>query len=361
MEPRAARGRRLLLARVSATKPTRPTTKRLSSESSANAPEALGAFGGYLYAIRQHQGRLNEIADFFIDAANDNPSIAALRSGVAAMLADLGRIDEAHERLAAEVANGLDFPYDATWLASMSDLLDTAAICGDRTISATLIDRVAPFATHVIDASSSLVRGVIARPLARAATLLGDYEQSEAWFDMSHDLHARLRAPFESALEQSRSRRPMPRPTRRWRRATRALPRRQCRGHRGRLRLPSSRQACRHTPCRSLKTESPMWLSTASGDGVWAAHPCPVPRGDKRVPRAMWRAGRKHVDAGETTVSARVLFGFSTRRRRGARRPPRASDLGLRPSGRQRSQRLLGHGCRCRRSAASGWAPPHLR
>ena len=166
---------------------------------SANAPEALGAFGGYLYAIRQHQGRLNEIADFFIDAAHDNPSIASLRSAVAAMLAELGRIDEAHERLAAEVANGLDFPNDSTWLASMSDLLDTAAICGDRTISATLVDRVAPFAGHVIDVSGSLVRGAIARPLARAATLLGDYDQADAWFATAHDLHGRLQAPFESA------------------------------------------------------------------------------------------------------------------------------------------------------------------
>ena len=67
--------------------------------------------------IRHHQGRLDEIADFFLDAARDNPSIAVLRAPSSSMLSELGRMDEAHERLTAEAATGFDFPYDETWLA----------------------------------------------------------------------------------------------------------------------------------------------------------------------------------------------------------------------------------------------------
>ena len=167
----------------------------------ANAPEALGAFGAGLYVVRQHQGRLDEIADFFVDAARDNPSIASLRSAVICMLCEVGRIDEARERLTAEVAAGLDFPFDASWLAAMSDLTDAAVLTGDQTLARTLVDRLAPFADHVVS-PTVLMRGAIARPLARAATLLGDYDQAERWFATAHDLHTRLQAPFDTARGQ---------------------------------------------------------------------------------------------------------------------------------------------------------------
>ena len=35
---------------------------------------ALGTYGGFLFAIRQHQGRLNEIVDLIVQTARDNPS-----------------------------------------------------------------------------------------------------------------------------------------------------------------------------------------------------------------------------------------------------------------------------------------------
>ncbi len=168
----------------------------------ANAPEAFGTYGGFLYAIRLHQGRLDEIADLLIDAARDNPSIAVLRALVATMLGHLGRVDEADERLATEAAEGFDFPFDQTWLSSMSDLLDAVAATGNRTAARTLVDRVAPFATHVVEPTAALVCGTIARPLARAATLLGDYDHAEEWFAIAHDIHRRLEAPFWTARGQ---------------------------------------------------------------------------------------------------------------------------------------------------------------
>jgi hypothetical protein len=50
--------------------------------------------------------------------------------------------------------------------------------------------------------TSVLVVGAIARPLARVSTLLGDYTQAEAWFATAHDIHARLQAPFWTAIGQ---------------------------------------------------------------------------------------------------------------------------------------------------------------
>ena len=167
----------------------------------ANHPEALATFGGCLYSIRLHQGRVDEIADFLIDAARDNPSIAALRSTVPRVLCEMGRLDEAREYLTAEAAAGFSFPYDTLWLSAMANMTDAAATTGDTAAAQSLVERLKPFAPQVI-CPIVLVFGATARPLARAATLLGDYDQAEHWFATAHDVHARLHAPYWTACGQ---------------------------------------------------------------------------------------------------------------------------------------------------------------
>lgn len=176
--------------------------RAMQAGTAAGQPDALGVFGAVLMDIRWHQGRLAEIADFFIDVARDNPSIAALRAGVPAMLCELGRIDEARERLAVEEAAGFAFPLDNSWLNGMHDFLDALASTGMRDGAATVAERVAPYASQVASPAPVVVHGAIARPLARAATVLGDFDQAEQWFAIAHDVHAQLRAPFWTARGQ---------------------------------------------------------------------------------------------------------------------------------------------------------------
>ena len=168
----------------------------------ADLPERSGFYGGLLANIRRQQGRIAEIADLFLDAARDNPSIAALRATIPLLLCELGRTDEARDRLAAEAAAGFEYPFDFLWLNAMRDLLDAVASAGDRVGARTLIDRVAPYATQVVAPAAAAVSGAIARPLARAATILGEFDQAEEWFAIAHDIHARLEAPYYAALSQ---------------------------------------------------------------------------------------------------------------------------------------------------------------
>jgi tetratricopeptide (TPR) repeat protein len=174
----------------------------LEHATSAGAPEAFGVYGGFLFAIRQHQGRLGDIVEQFLDAVSDNPSLAALRSTVVSMLSELGRIDEAREKLAAEAASGFDFPYDSVWLTAMANLADAAATVNDPVTARALVDRLAPYATQILAPHASVVAGAIARPLARVATVCGDYDRAERWFSLAHDIHAELRAPFWRARGQ---------------------------------------------------------------------------------------------------------------------------------------------------------------
>ena len=138
----------------------------------------------------------------FVEAARANPWIAALRSAVIPLLSGLGRLDEAHEQLAAEAAAGFDFPYNGRgsprWLISST----SPPTSETRSLPRMLIERVAPFAGHVISLRGMKVNGAIARPLGRAATVLGDYDQAEHWFAIAHDIHNRLQAPYWAALGQ---------------------------------------------------------------------------------------------------------------------------------------------------------------
>jgi tetratricopeptide (TPR) repeat protein len=174
----------------------------LAFGTAAGAAEALGAYGGILHAIGQHRGRLDEIAELLVEAARDNPSITALRSSVTATLSELGRVDEARRHLAAELANGFDYPFDTLWVVSLTNLTDAAVTARDQEAASTLMEHLRPYADHVISPSGVVVLGAVARPLARAATLLGDYDQAEAWFATAHDIHHRLQAPYWTARGQ---------------------------------------------------------------------------------------------------------------------------------------------------------------
>jgi tetratricopeptide (TPR) repeat protein len=187
-------GRALLAGRVDEVETANEESLQLGLAINAAIP--LASYGGYLYMIREHQGRLDELADFFLDAARDNPSLAALRSAVIVMLCAIDRLDEASARLAHEVAAGFEYPYDSNWLISMANLADGAATVGDRQAARMLIDRLEPFADQVLVPSLRASSGAIARPLARAATLLGEYDRAEEWFTIAHDIHERLRTPF---------------------------------------------------------------------------------------------------------------------------------------------------------------------
>jgi tetratricopeptide (TPR) repeat protein len=173
----------------------------LEHGTAAGAPEILASYGGVLYQTRQHQGRLDEIAELIMQAARDMPSLPAFRSTIAWMLCELGRTDEAREHLAEEAANGFEYPYNYLWLVTGVNFIEAAVSTADQPTTRLFLNRLAPYAHHIL-CTVPLVSGTVARPLGRAATLLGEYDQAEEWFASAHEAHTRLRTPFWLALGQ---------------------------------------------------------------------------------------------------------------------------------------------------------------
>jgi len=84
----------------------------------------------------------------------------------------------------------------------MANLIEASVTVGDPQAARALTELLVPYADQVIVPGGVVVNGALARPLARAATLLGDYDQAERWFAIAHDIHGRLQAPYWTALGQ---------------------------------------------------------------------------------------------------------------------------------------------------------------
>ena len=163
------------------------------------APEAMGAFGAVLFAIRLQQGRLNEIADLFTQAAADNPAIVTLRAAVVCMYCALGRLDEARVLFETDVVNEfVDFPNDNVWTTAMTLCADNGADLGHKEAAQVLYDRLRPF-HDMVAFNNGTVEGAISRSMGRLAHLLGRHEDAESLFQAALSMNERIRAPYWTA------------------------------------------------------------------------------------------------------------------------------------------------------------------
>ncbi|WP_426571389.1 ATP-binding protein [Aquihabitans sp. McL0605] len=165
-------------------------------------PEAFGQYGGQLFELRRHQGRMAEVADFILEDAANNASFPVFGSAVALVLVDAGRMADAREQLRSMVADGpASGPQDLTRQTWIINCADAAASTGDPDLAAAYRPLLAVYADEVV-APGSVVLGAASRPLGRLAQVLGDLDAADAHLQAALDVHQRLQAPYWVALTQ---------------------------------------------------------------------------------------------------------------------------------------------------------------
>jgi tetratricopeptide (TPR) repeat protein len=162
--------------------------------------ETFGLYGAQLFRIRHEQGRLNEIVEFFAQAAADNPTLPSLRASLTDLYCQLGRYDDARQLFRHDAGNEFaDFAFDLVWLTGIVRCADNAATLGDERAAASLYARLSPF-SHMIAANPATLAGAVARPLGRLAALLGHSDEAEMLLRRALATHERLNAPYWTAL-----------------------------------------------------------------------------------------------------------------------------------------------------------------
>jgi tetratricopeptide (TPR) repeat protein len=164
-------------------------------------PTTGAVYATQLAQIRRHQGRSAEIADLFARATAEHPAIAVLRSGLPGVDRYRGGTDEA-ALLAHDVATGFeDYPYDITWLTAMVNCAATAVRLRHIEAAKILYERLTPFRHHLAFVVA-VDQGVVARPLARLAMMLGRDDEAEDHLRLALDIHQRIQAVFWIARTQ---------------------------------------------------------------------------------------------------------------------------------------------------------------
>ncbi|MBI2705148.1 MAG: AAA family ATPase [Actinobacteria bacterium] len=92
-----------------------------------------------LFFLRREQGRFDEMEQATRDYASSRADIPAIRVALMFLLAEIGKVDEAHGMLQSISSRDLQRLHDRNWPASWFQLARAASIVGDKTLAATLL------------------------------------------------------------------------------------------------------------------------------------------------------------------------------------------------------------------------------
>lgn len=174
----------------------------LAIGSAMGIAEVLGVYGALLFQLRDLQGRVEEMIEPFAEVAAANPALAVLRVALAEAYCRVGRLDDGARQFEHDAATAFDeIPRDVTWTTAMALALDAAAALRHGDAATTLYDLLAPSARLVLF-NQGTCGGPMARPLGRAAHLLGRLEEAHAHFKAALDLSVRIAAPYWEACTQ---------------------------------------------------------------------------------------------------------------------------------------------------------------
>jgi DNA-binding CsgD family transcriptional regulator len=149
--------------------------------------DASAIFGIQMFSVRREQGRLAELAPVIRVLVAAERGSSVWRPGLAAVLAELGMHEEAHEELDRIRSAGLA-SLRSLWVAALSYLADAAAAVSDRQMAALVYPELAALSGstvmigHGVACYGSVDRylGMLAATLGDAATAARHYEDALA-------------------------------------------------------------------------------------------------------------------------------------------------------------------------------------
>ena len=149
-----------------------------------------------LMTLRELQGRLHEMEPAIRAYADQFPNTIAVRAALAAVLAEMGKIDESRAEFELAAAKDFsDIPADATWLLAISYLARTTAAVGDARRAKVLYDLLAPYTDRTVVTGPAITcAGAAARHLGLLAATMGDTEGAGRHFREAIDLNQRMGA-----------------------------------------------------------------------------------------------------------------------------------------------------------------------
>ena len=164
--------------------------------SSSGQPDAFDLYAAQLFAIRQAQGRLDEMVTLVEETAAANPSLPVYRAALAAAYCALGRDDDARRVSAPDFADGFaSLPGDSTWLSALHWYADVAARLDASGPAAALVDLIAPW-RDLVSNTGITSSGSAASTLGVALATCGRVDEASEAFEQGLAVNGALDAPI---------------------------------------------------------------------------------------------------------------------------------------------------------------------
>ncbi len=177
----------------------RLTTEALEMATESGQPDAVTFYGSQLLIVRHEQGRLGEFLPIISAVAAEMAAMPEYLGAVAAAQVEAGQYDEARALLGAASADGFaSLPMDIGWLHGIIAYAQAAIDLGETAWAAQLFDLLAPYHGQV-GYNGLMPLEPVAMYLGALASLLGRYEEAEAFFGESAELNQRAGASFAAA------------------------------------------------------------------------------------------------------------------------------------------------------------------
>ena len=147
------------------------------------------------FTVRRTQGRHLDLEPLVRKNADRLPAMRRWRCGLALVLAELGRTDEARrelERLAA--ADFEDVPRDALWLVAMSLLAELCTLLDDRPRARRLYELLLPYDGRNVVSMGAAYLGPVARYLGLLAMTIGEDERALGHLETARSAAERMGA-----------------------------------------------------------------------------------------------------------------------------------------------------------------------
>ena len=163
-------------------------------------PDATIIYGTQMIGVHGQRGTMSELIPLIEQLASDAPEVSPWMFGslLAKAHAEVDRTDEARQQLEAFAASGFDLPLDQVWLSGMVDYADAAVECGDPAYARPLFERLAPWHAQ-LPATGASALPPVSHYLGGLTTVLGRYDEADAYFSQAAALSERLGARFFTA------------------------------------------------------------------------------------------------------------------------------------------------------------------
>jgi class 3 adenylate cyclase/tetratricopeptide (TPR) repeat protein len=174
-------------------------TEALQIGTDGGEPDARVYYGAHLLIASWQRGTMGELIPLIEQMVADNPGIPTLMSALAMAHVEEDRRAEARHLLEEFAAADFELPLVPVWLPGMADYAEAAIECDDPRCAGPLFDRLAPWADQFVTDGGASASGPVTHYLGGLATVLGRYDDADAYFTRAAAFNERANAKFFAA------------------------------------------------------------------------------------------------------------------------------------------------------------------